>query len=185
MKIVFLDRDGVINKYPGDTHYVTSWRQFIFIPGSIEAIGLLKRYGFKVFVVSNQAGVAKGIYSQKDLDLMTNRMMAVLHKSKVDLDGVYYCLHRDEDNCSCRKPKPGLIKQVLDSLNLKAAPRDNCFLVGDSFIDMLTARACGCKPMLVLSGKETMENRDNWLFEPEGVFNNLLEAAKKICFNYE
>jgi len=181
MKVVFLDRDGVINEYPGDRNYVTCWDEFHFIPTSIEAIKLLKKHGYKIFVVSNQAGVAKGLYSKDDLDYITDNMLKSIRSRGADLDGVYYCTHRDEDNCSCRKPKPGLINKALGVLGEKPAV---CFFIGDSFRDMKAAKAAGCKGVLVFSGKEKLENRGNWEFEPDYVFGDILEAARYLCSKY-
>ena len=107
MKAVFLDRDGVINQYPGDTKYVSSWADFHFIPGGKLALKRLKVVGYKIFIISNQAGVAKGIYSEGRLNEITGNMLSELSSAGIEIAGVYYCTHRDEDNCSCRKPKTG------------------------------------------------------------------------------
>ncbi|MBU1122351.1 MAG: D-glycero-beta-D-manno-heptose 1,7-bisphosphate 7-phosphatase [Candidatus Omnitrophica bacterium] len=181
MKVVFLDRDGVINKYPGDMRYVTNAAEFVFIPGSIEGIKKLKEKGFKIFVVSNQAGVSKGIYSHKDLDKITKKMEKALKKEKVSVDGVYYCLHRQQEECDCRKPKLGLLHKSLSDFNIKAAVS---FFVGDSFMDMKAAQTFGAKSVLVLSGKEKISNRNKWEFEPDYIFDNLLMAAYYICSHY-
>ena len=182
VKVVFLDRDGVINEFPGYTLYVTKWEEFRFIPGSIEAIRLLKEHDFKLFVVSNQAGVAKGLYTQQDLDYMTENMIKEIRHQGGDLDGIYYCLHRNEDNCNCRKPKTGLLQQALKDLNKKP---HLCFFIGDSFRDMKTAAAAGCQSALVLSGQEILDNKDSWEFHPDFIFKNLLEAARHLCTHYE
>ncbi len=178
MRVVFLDRDGVINKYPGDRDYVKNWQEFSFLPGSIEAIRLFNDNGFKVFVISNQAGVSKGIYSQQALDDITSRMLKEVEEKGAHIDGVYYCLHTDSDNCSCRKPKTGLLEEAVEQLGEKP---EVCFFVGDSFRDMEAARKFGCYNVLVLSGKESMENRDKWPFHPDYVLPDLLSAAKYIC----
>ena len=182
MKVVFLDRDGVINEYPGHGKYVTNHRNFSFIPGSIEGIKKLKNKGFKVFVVSNQAGVSKGLYSQKDLDEITKKMVKGLKGKGIGVDGVYYCTHSDEDNCACRKPKTGLLEKAIEDSTLKTKLT---FFVGDSFKDMEAARSFGAKTILVLSGKEKISNRNNWEFEPDYVFDNLLLAAYYLCSHYE
>jgi D-glycero-D-manno-heptose 1,7-bisphosphate phosphatase len=181
MKVVFLDRDGVINEYPGHGEYVTNHRQFNFIPGSIEGIRKLKNKGFKLFVVSNQAGVSKGLYSQKDLEIITNKMVKGLKKKGVEVDGVHYCMHRNEDNCDCRKPKTGLLEEAIKDFVHKTK---HTFFIGDSFRDMNAARAFGAKTILVLSGKEKISNRSNWEFEPDYVFDNLLLAAHYLCSHY-
>lgn len=180
-KVVFLDRDGVINKYPGDTQYVSSIEEFEFIGGSIEGVRKFNEKGFKVFIVSNQAGVSKGVYSHQDLDKITRKMQAAFKKKKVFVDAVYYCLHREEDNCSCRKPKTGLLDKSLADFKIKPS---ESFFIGDSFIDMETAVNFGAKSVLVLSGKEKISNRSNWKFEPEYIFDNLLIAAHYICTRY-
>src|SRR3990167_6553363 len=109
MKAIFLDRDGVINKYPGDTKYVTSWKEFRFLPNAKKAIALLTGKKYPIFVISNQAGVSKGLYTQDALNNITNRMLKALEKSGARISAVYYCTHRDEDHCSCRKPKAGTV----------------------------------------------------------------------------
>ena len=92
-RVIFLDRDGVINKYPGDRNYVNNWKEFKFIPGSIGAIKMLNASGFRIFVVSNQAGVAKGLYSFEDLEYINKKMNAALKKEGAYLSGIYYCIH--------------------------------------------------------------------------------------------
>jgi len=181
MKVVFLDRDGVINQYPGDTKYVNNWGEFKFIPGSIEGIKKLNSCGFKLYVVSNQAGVSKGLYSQEDLDEINENMLKELKVQGTKIDGIHYCTHSKGDNCDCRKPKAGLLRQaVLNSgMTFKSS-----FLVGDSFMDMEAARCFGAKTLLVLSGKEKASNRDQWEFEPDYVFADLKSAADYLCTHY-
>ena len=181
MKVVFLDRDGVINKYPGHGEYVTHHREFDFIPGSLEGVRKLKEKGFKLYVVSNQAGVSKGLYSQKDLDAITRKMFQGLKKKGVKVDGVYYCTHQNEDNCNCRKPKTGLLEKAIEDSSHKTKLT---FFVGDSFKDMNAAKSFGAKTILVLSGKEKISNRSNWEFEPDYIFDNLLLAAHYLCSHY-
>lgn len=174
---IFLDRDGVINRYPGDTKYVTSWKEFYFLPNAKKAIALLNTKHYPVFIVSNQAGVSKGIYSQKTLDEITKRMLAELQRSNAKINGVFYCTHRDEDNCSCRKPKTGLLKQAINENNISLK---HSFFIGDTIRDIDTAKAAGCKSILVLSGKEKLSNRRSWQTQPDFIFKNLYEAAKFI-----
>ncbi len=175
MKVVFLDRDGVINKYPGDKLYVTSLKKFKFLPKAKQAIALLSQAGYKIFVASNQAGVGKGIYSQRTLDLITSKMLAEISKFQGEISRVYYCLHPKEANCACRKPKPGMLKSAAQEFkfNLKSA-----YFIGDTMVDLITAQSAGCKSILVLTGKEKLSNRKNWPVLPDFVFSNLLAAAK-------
>ncbi|MFA5007826.1 MAG: D-glycero-beta-D-manno-heptose 1,7-bisphosphate 7-phosphatase [Candidatus Omnitrophota bacterium] len=181
MKVIFLDRDGVINEYPGEKNYITNHKEFKFIPGSIQGIKKLREKGFKLFVVSNQAGIAKGLYSEKDLNQITKKMTDGLKKHKTGIDGIYYCKHKNEDNCACRKPNTGLMHQAIKDLG---KPATVSFFIGDSFRDMNAAKKFGAKPVLVLSGKEKISNRDKWDFEPDYIFDNLLIAAYYICSHY-
>lgn len=173
-KIVFLDRDGVINEYPGNHNYVNSWKEFKFIPGSIRAVKMLNSAGFKVFVISNQAGVAKGLYTLEDLEYINKKMNAALKKAGARLDGIYYCIHHPQDNCFCRKPRIGMLKTALADfqINPKAS-----FFIGDSFMDMKAGADFGVKTVMLLSGREKISNRGNWEFEPDYIFDNLLVAA--------
>lgn len=177
IKAIFLDRDGVINRYPGDTKYVTAWKDFSFIPGAKKAIAKLHAAGFKLFIISNQAGVGKEIYSQKKLELITKNMLHSIRRAGGKIDRVYYCTHRLEDNCSCRKPKAGTIRLIR-----KRCPIDikNSFFIGDTIRDVLTAHAAGCKSIIVLSGKEKISRRKHWEVEPDFIFKDLREAADFI-----
>jgi len=175
MKAIFLDRDGVINRYPGDRLYVASLNKFRLLPGAKRAIALLSKKGFKIFIASNQGGVGKGIYSQKTLDAITARMYKSIEEAGGKIHKAYYCTHRRETGCSCRKPSPGLLKKAAREFkfNLKGV-----YFIGDSIRDVLTAQAVGAKSILVLSGKEKLANQKNWETRPDFVFKDLLSAAK-------
>lgn len=175
--VVFIDRDGVINQYPGHGNYVTNQHEFKFIPGSLEAIGKLSKEGFKLYIISNQAGVAKGLYTQKDLDKINAKILQSVKKVGGNILGIYYCTHLPSDDCDCRKPKAGLLKKAQGDSSVFP---DESFFIGDSFMDMKAARNFGAKSVLVLSGREKISNRDNWEFEPDYVFDNLLLAAHYI-----
>ena len=177
MKVIFLDRDGVINKYPGDRLYVTSLRKFRFLPRVKKAIALLSGKGYRIFVASNQAGVGKGTYSQRTLDLITAKMLDGIEQAGGEITKVYYCTHHKEAGCGCRKPKPGLLKKAAREFkfSLKSA-----YFVGDTMRDVFTAQAAGCKSILVLTGKEKLANQKNWEVKPDFVFKDLLTTAKSL-----
>jgi D-glycero-D-manno-heptose 1,7-bisphosphate phosphatase len=175
MQTIFLDRDGVINKYPGDRLYVTSLKKFRFLPRAKEAIVLLSKKGCRIFVASNQAGVGKGTYSQKTLDLITAKMLKDIQQAGGEITKVYYCTHRKELGCFCRKPKPGLLKKAEKEFKINL--RKTCF-IGDTIRDVLTAHAVGAKSILILCGKEKLSNQRNWEAKPDFVFKDLLSAAK-------
>jgi len=155
MKAVFLDRDGVINKYPGDKLYVTSLKKFRFLPGVKKAIALLTNAGFEVFVVSNQAGVGRGIYSQRTLDAITAKMLFDIEKAGGKVTKVYYCTHRKDAGCSCRKPKPGMLQKAAREFKFSLR---KTYFIGDTVRDIFAAKNAGSKPILVLSGKEKLRN---------------------------
>jgi D-glycero-D-manno-heptose 1,7-bisphosphate phosphatase len=175
MKTIFLDRDGVINKYPGDRLYVTSLNKFRFLPKAKEAIALLGKKGFKVFIASNQAGVGRGVYAQKTLNKITGAMLRQIEKSGGRITKVYYCTHKKDAGCLCRKPLPGLLKQAAKEFKFSLK---NAYFVGDSIGDVLTAKAAGSKSILVLTGKEKLKNQAAWEAKPDYIFKDLLTAVK-------
>ncbi len=174
MKIIFLDRDGVINKDPGFGGYITSWEEFKFLPGAVEAIRKLNQAGFEIIIISNQAGVAKGLYSMEDLNEITENMLREIKKTGGRIRSVYYCPHRDEDNCDCRKPKTGLLFQASKGLEIDFT---QTFFVGDNRRDILAAKAVGCQSIFVLSGNTRLEDLD---IEPNFIARDLLEAVNNI-----
>ena len=182
MKVIFLDRDGVINKYPGDFEYVRSWEEFHFLPDIKPALKKLNEKGFKIFVVSNQAGVSKNIYSQENLDLITKNMLKELEDEGIEISEVYYCIHRQEDNCSCRKPNTGLIEEALNKLKQEGhkVKLEDSFFIGDTVRDIETGKKAGLKTILVFSGKEKPENKDTWQFTPDFTASDLYTAVQEI-----
>jgi histidinol-phosphate phosphatase family protein len=182
MKVVFLDRDGVINNYPGDKEYVKSWREFKFLPKVKSSLKELTSHGYRIFVISNQAGVSKGIYSQKSLDLITKNMLKELSSRGITLDDVYYCTHRKEDNCSCRKPRTGLIDKAIDKLKKEglAIERKKSFFIGDTIIDMQAGKLARLNTILIFSGKEKAQNREKWETVPNYTAADLSEAVELI-----
>lgn len=182
MKIIFLDRDGVINRYPGDFEYVKSWEEFYFLPNIKPALKKLNDNGFKIFIISNQAGVSKGIYSKRALDLITKNMLEELSDYKIDIAGVYYCTHLPEDNCSCRKPKAGLIQKAIAKLKRESQDIEisNSYFIGDSVKDVETGKSVGLKTILIFCGRERPENRNNWQILPDFTAQDLSEAVDLI-----
>lgn len=148
---IFLDRDGVIN-HRTLGGYVTNWRQFKFIPGIKTALAQLSKLGVPLIVVSNQAGVGKGLVTRRALRDITERFVAALAKAGARIDAVYYCPHTPEDHCPCRKPRPGLLKQAARDwrLNLKRS-----VLIGDSLSDLEAARAVHCPAIFLTANRGT------------------------------
>ena len=176
-KIIFLDRDGVINRFPGMGAYVTRQSRFHFIPGSVKAVRLLTQSGFEVNVVSNQGCVSRGLITPKSLRRLTQDMMDQIKKGKGEINGVYYCLHQMSDQCNCKKPNTLLFKKALGRRKFLIR---KVFFIGDSKEDMQAAMNLGCQALLVLSGRT--KKRDLALFEPkpDEVKKNLLEAVRWI-----
>ena len=182
MKAIFLDRDGVINSYPGDSDYVKSWEEFHFLPKAMPALKRLNEKGFKLFIISNQAGISKGIYSQESLNLITKNMLAEFRKEDIEIAGAYFCIHSSGDNCSCRKPKTGLVDLAIDKLKYEGSGVDlkNSYFIGDTIRDVQTGKTAGLATILVFSGKEKPENKNNWQVLPDFTANDLAAAVDII-----
>ncbi len=171
---VLLDRDGVIN-YDSDD-YIKSEDEWIPIPGSLEAIALFKKNDYKVVVISNQSGLGRGLYDETILAAMHNKMHRLTRAKGGEIENIYYCPHLPEDNCQCRKPKPGLLN---DFAHDKQITLKDIYFIGDKLADIQAAEAAGAKPILVKTGKgqKTLENNPD-ITHP--IFENLYDAAKFI-----
>lgn len=148
-KVIFLDRDGVINKKPADHDYVKRWGEFEFVPGAAEAVKLLTDAGYEIYVISNQRGIARGLMSSEDLLDVNRRMAEELARSGGRIAGVYHCPHGKDENCFCRKPNPGMLFQAAREhhINLTKA-----VMVGDSASDEAAGIAAGCRTILAKEG---------------------------------
>ena len=147
MRLVILDRDGVVNRE--SDAYIKSPDEWIPLPGSLEAIADLNRAGFTVVVASNQAGIGRGLFDREALERIHDRMNQALAEKGAHLDGIFFCPHHPDDHCDCRKPKPGLLNQISAQFKV---PLDNVPVIGDSLRDLEAARAVGARPILVRSG---------------------------------
>ena len=179
-KIVFIDRDGVVNKDPEgwtDFSYVTKWDDFIFLPGALDAIKLLNDAGFMVAVISNQAGISKKYFTQEELDLVTDKFKLTVEEHGGKIAGVFYCTHSSADNCECRKPKPGLFKKAEECLGIKSK---GSFFIGDTERDMEAGKKYGLKTILVLAGKTHFNDIQKWAVKPDYIFKDLYAAARFI-----
>jgi len=177
-KAVFLDRDGVINE---DFGYVHKWEDFHFLPHAVEGIKIFMDAGYKVVVVTNQSGIARGLFSEEDFLELTRRMRAELAACGVYVDGVYYCPHYQGGtvseysiDCSCRKPSPGLITRALMELGLSA---EESLLVGDKATDIQAARNAGLRRAYLVGAEKSEVPADF----ADGFFCDLISCAKAIC----
>ncbi len=147
MPFIILDRDGVIN-YDSD-EYIKSPDEWQPIPGSLDAIAHLNRAGFRVLVATNQSGVARGHYDLETLDQIHEKFMRELAAHGGYVEEIFFCPHHPEEECSCRKPKPGLLHQIAEKYNVDLT---ETYFIGDSYVDIQAAKAAGCKPLLVMTG---------------------------------
>jgi D-glycero-D-manno-heptose 1,7-bisphosphate phosphatase len=182
MKVVFLDRDGVINKFPGHGSYVTKVKDFHFIPGSLEAIRELTETGHKIFVISNQAGVGRGVYSLDKLKKIDAKMIRAVEKAGGHIRKSFYCTHHPDAGCACRKPGIGLLKKALRSLNKTIVHAQKAFFVGDTEGDIKTGHNAGCKTIFVLSGRDNRVHTRQWKVKPDYIVKDLKEGAQIIQY---
>ena len=180
MKVIFLDRDGVINEFPGHGNYVTKVKDFRFVPGALEAIRKLTEQGYTLFVISNQAGVGKGIYSKNKLNRITRFMLKHVNRHQGKIKEIFYCTHRSDVGCDCRKPEIGSIKKALQSLNRNLTHAKGAFFVGDTDLDMMAGHNAGCQTIFVLSGKEKLRSINRWKVKPDFITRDLREACEII-----
>lgn len=153
--LIILDRDGVINH--DSPHYVRSVSEWTPIDGSIDGIAALCRAGYQVVVATNQAGVAKGVFSGEELDRMHAKLRQLVEAAGGHITRIYDCRHHPDDRCDCRKPQPGMLLQACRDFG--QSPGD-VYFVGDSLNDMNAAIAAGCKPLLVLTGNGEKTRHD-------------------------
>ena len=148
MKLLILDRDGVIN-YDSDA-YIKTLDEWIPLPGAVEAIARLSRAGWTVAVATNQSGLARGYYDQTALEAMHARLRQLVAEQGGELGLIVHCPHGPDDGCDCRKPKPGMLRQIAAHYDTSLA---GVWFVGDSSGDLKAALAVGCQPVLVKTGK--------------------------------
>jgi len=148
MKLIILDRDGVINR--DSDEYIKSPDEWIPLPGSLEAIARLNRAGYRIAIATNQSGVARGLFNMVTLNAIHQKLHAAAQQIGADVDAIFFCPHSASDNCDCRKPKSGLLRAIGKrfDVSLKGVP-----VVGDSLRDLQAGYVLGCAPYLVLTGK--------------------------------
>jgi D-glycero-D-manno-heptose 1,7-bisphosphate phosphatase len=155
VKLIILDRDGVINE--DSDAYIKSPAEWHALPGSLEAIARLTHSGWRVAVATNQSGVGRGLFDLATLGSIHARMHQRVSAAGGHIDAVFFCPHAADSRCDCRKPRPGMILEILRRFEVAAS---EVLVVGDSLRDLQAAEAAGCRPALVLTGKGagTMKN---------------------------
>jgi histidinol-phosphate phosphatase family protein len=173
-RYVFLDRDGVINrKIAGG--YVNKWKDFEFLPGALDALRLLHENGYKPLVVSNQAAVGKGTMSARQLAGITRRFLEQVRKHGGRIHGVYYCMHKPDDDCNCRKPNAGLLLKAQREHGLLF---QETYLVGDSPSDAAVADVVGCPFVRVAS--DGASGNEPWTHTAAAIVPSLAEAVNFV-----
>ena len=175
MKLVILDRDGVIN-YDSD-HFIKSVAEWNALPGSLEAIAKLTQHGYKVVVATNQSGIGRGLFDMDTLNAMHDKMHRAVQAKGGRIDAVFYCPHSADSNCSCRKPKPGMMHRIAECFNVDLS---HVYVVGDSLRDLEAAVAAKAKPILVLTGQGARTKADSALPEGTLTFADLAAAVDFI-----
>jgi D-glycero-D-manno-heptose 1,7-bisphosphate phosphatase len=168
-KVIVLDRDGVINQDLG--RHVLRWSEFEFIPGALSAIGLITAKCYGISIASNQSALSAGTLTQENLDDITLRMRQAITASGGIISRIHYCPHVPFYDCDCRKPKAGMLEAIAREHDVKTT---DLTMVGDSWRDIQAARACGARPVLVLTGKIRTCTGYSPFVE---CYNNLLEFA--------
>ena len=147
-KAIFLDRDGVINK---DSGYVHAIEDFHFLPGVFEALRTFEALGYLLIIVTNQSGIGRGYYTQKDFETLTDWMKKELQKRDIHIAGVYHCPHHPDDGCGCRKPQPGLILQAAKDFDVDLS---RSWMIGDKQSDIEAAKNAGIQNAILLGEGE-------------------------------
>ncbi|CAB1367410.1 D-glycero-beta-D-manno-heptose-1,7-bisphosphate 7-phosphatase [Denitratisoma oestradiolicum] len=175
MKLVILDRDGVIN-FDSD-QFIKSPDEWVPIPGSPEAIARLNQWGYRVVVATNQSGVGRGLFEMDTLNAIHEKMIRTVHQAGGRIDAIFFCPHTNVDQCDCRKPRAGMLEEIAARYN---ADLTDVPAVGDSLRDLQAAVSVGAQPMLVLTGKGHKTRLDPALPNNTLVFPDLAAAVAHI-----
>jgi D,D-heptose 1,7-bisphosphate phosphatase len=172
----FLDRDGTLIY---DKNYLSSPERVKLYSYSAESIKKLRKAGFKIIVVTNQSGIARGIFNEKDLKKVNKRFVDLLKEQGAKIDGLYYCAHIDENSCDCRKPKTAMALKAAKEHNIDL---EKSYTVGDSVRDYMFGYNSGGKGILVLTGhgKEQMKKIKSQKIKPLAVCKTLKQAVNVI-----
>lgn len=175
MKLIILDRDGVINY--DSVQFIKSPDEWKPIPGSLEAIAKLDEAGYRIVIATNQSGVGRALFDMDTLNAINEKMVKAVSQVGGSIDAIFFCPHASEARCDCRKPRSGMFKQIAERFNmdLRGVPT-----VGDSMRDLVAGIAVGCAPYLVLSGKGTKTALDPALPQGTKVFPDLAAVAAHL-----
>lgn len=178
IQFVFLDRDGVINRKPPEGEYVSKWEDFHFLPGAERAIAALNASGRTIIVITNQRGIALGLYTEDEVRLLHCQLQDNLFSHHARIDAFYYCPH-DNNQCSCRKPATGLFEQALH--DFPRATSRNSIVIGDSISDIQAARSLSL-PSIFISGNH--QNRKPGSEQAASLANFVTESLAEAVERY-
>jgi D-glycero-D-manno-heptose 1,7-bisphosphate phosphatase len=178
MIVVFVDRDGVINENRDD--YVKTEDEMVMLPSALEGLARLKQGGATTIVISNQAGVGRGLISLDDLERINCKLLGAVASSGGEIAATYYCTHNRDEGCECRKPGIGLLSKAAEDFRFDLA---DAYLVGDANTDIEAGNKAGCKTILVLTGRTSRADLPSWNLMPWRVASDLREAAEWILAN--
>jgi D-glycero-D-manno-heptose 1,7-bisphosphate phosphatase len=176
MKLIILDRDGTINQ--DSDQYIKSPSEWKPIPGSLQAIARLNQAGWRVAVATNQSGIARGLFDMATLNAIHAEMHRAVGLAGGRIDAIFFCPHAADSGCECRKPKPGLLREIAARLSVELAEVP---MVGDSLRDLEAAAAAGAKPYLVLTGKGKKTRETGGLPQGTQVFADLGALAARLA----
>lgn len=174
---VFVDRDGTINEPPPTGGFVTRARDVRLLPGAADALRRLKDAGYLLVVFSNQSGVSRGVMTLADVESVNAHLAGLLTEGGAKPDGIYFCPHRSEDGCECRKPKPGMLLRAADELGIGLA---RSWGMGDAARDLAAARSAGCRVILVHGSSYPGEREAGEALSPDASVADLPAAADVI-----
>jgi D-glycero-D-manno-heptose 1,7-bisphosphate phosphatase len=175
-KAVFLDRDGIVNI---DKNFIKSWDEFEFVPGIFENIRRLNQVGFLVIIVTNQSGIKRGFYTEETLKTIHRNMMQILEENNAYIDDIFYCPHFNDDNCNCRKPKPGMILEASKKHNIDLR---ESWIIGDNERDIIAGKKAGCKTIHVLTGVG-QDKLSKCKTDADFTSENIYDAVEKVVLN--
>ena len=176
MKLVVLDRDGVINA--DSDLYIKSPEEWKPLAGSLEAIARFTQAGFHIAVATNQSGVGRGLFDMATLNAMHDKMHKAVGQVGGRINAVFFCPHAADAGCNCRKPRPGMLLEIAERFNIALA---GVPVIGDSLRDLQAASAAGARPILVLTGKGARTLREGGLPEGTEVYPDLAAAATALA----
>lgn len=174
-KLIILDRDGVINE--DSDEFIKSPEEFIPIEGSCQAIVRLKQSNYNVVIATNQSGLGRGLFDIEMLNKIHLKMHLELASMGVNLDGIFFCPHHPDENCDCRKPKPGLFYDISQRFKIDL---ESAIAVGDSLRDIQAAKIAGALPVLVKTGKGSKTARKKSSLVGVPVYKNLAAVVDDI-----